>query len=247
MNNSDFSNKTYIVTGGGSGIGHAVSEQLLEHGANVVIGQRQQANIGYWIATDLSKAEGCQQLVEKTIGQYQRIDGIVNNAGMMFEQSVVNTTIEQWNYNLAVNLTAPFLLIKYALPYLIKQGGSIVNIGSVEGIASNPLHSAYCASKGGIHALTRAVAIDHGSDNIRCNAVAPGWIDTDLNLQFIQSTPDPEAFKNNLATIHPVGRTGKPEDVANLVCWLLSEQSSFVTGQIWTIDGGRMAKLSLPN
>ena len=124
--------------------------------------------------------------------------------------------------------------------------GAIVNVGSIEGLGNNPRHPAYGASKAGLHGLTRAVAVDHGLDGIRCNAVAPGWIDTPLNEDFIASLPDPETFHNKIGGIHPLGRTGKPKEVAELICWLVSDAASFVTGQVWTIDGGRMSKLSLP-
>ncbi|RUW57299.1 SDR family oxidoreductase, partial [Mesorhizobium sp. M4B.F.Ca.ET.049.02.1.2] len=116
----------------------------------------------------------------------------------------------------------------------------------IEGLGSNPKHAAYCASKAGLHGLTRAVAIDHGAEGVRCNAVAPGWIDTDLNLDFVESMRDPKGFRQQIGKIHPVGRTGKPEEVASLIVWLASSESSFVTGQVWAIDGGRMAQLSLP-
>lgn len=116
----------------------------------------------------------------------------------------------------------------------------------MEGLAANPGHAAYSASKAGLHGLTRAVAVDHGHEGIRCNAVAPGWIDTELNLNFIENTSDAEAFRNDIARIHPVARTGSPEEVAALVAFLAADEAAFITGQVYTVDGGRMAKLSLP-
>jgi meso-butanediol dehydrogenase/(S,S)-butanediol dehydrogenase/diacetyl reductase len=163
----------------------------------------------------------------------------------MLEGTVEEMSPEDWDRTMAVNLRAPFLLIKHAVPHL-RGHGVIVNIGSIEAHASNPRHPAYCASKAGVHALTRAVAVDYGSAGIRCNAVAPGWIDTDLNSDYLDSMPDPEGFRRGLARIHPVGRTGAPEEVASLVAWLASEEASFVTGQTYTIDGGRTSKLPLP-
>ena len=124
--------------------------------------------------------------------------------------------------------------------------GSIVNIVSIEGLGSNPGHASYCASKAGLHGLTRAVAIDHGGDGVRCNAVAPGWIDTELNEDFIESMEDPAAFRRQIGGIHPAGRTGSPAEVAALVAFLTSEEAAFITGEIYRIDGGRMAKLSMP-
>ena len=132
------------------------------------------------------------------------------------------------------------------MPHLIKNSGTVINIGSIEGIGSNPRHPAYCASKAGLHGLTRAIAVDHGKQGVRCNAVAPGWIDTDLNTAFIESLGNPDEFREKIGGIHPVGRTGKPEEIATLVTWLASEEASFVTGQVWTVDGGRTSQLSLP-
>ncbi|MEU7484505.1 SDR family oxidoreductase [Streptomyces sp. NPDC042319] len=116
----------------------------------------------------------------------------------------------------------------------------------MEGLGANPGHSAYCATKAGLHGLTRAVAVDHGHEGIRCNAVAPGWIDTDLNLEFVDSMPDPDAFRRDIGRIHPVARTGEPQEVAALVAFLAADEAGFVTGQIYTVDGGRTTKLSLP-
>lgn len=155
---------------------------------------------------------------------------------MMQEIAVEEMSLEDWERNLNVNLTTPFLLIKAALPYLRKTKGSIVNTGSVEGLASNPGHAAYDASKAGLHGLTRAVAVDHGHEGIRCNAVAPGWIDTELNLNFIENTSDAEAFRNDIARIHPVARTGSPEEVAALVAFLAPMRQRLSLGRSiqWT-------------
>ena len=244
---SRFSEKVVVVTGGGSGIGLACAKRFAEEGADVFVAQRSASSEFPTIQVDLAEAEGCQTAIESVVSQTGRLDVLVNNAGMMQEASVEGMSLEDWNRTLQVNLTAPFLLTKFALPHLRKAQGNIVNIGSIEGLGSNPQHAAYCASKAGLHGLTRAVAIDHGAEGIRCNAVAPGWIDTELNEAFVDAMPDPKAFREEIGGIHPVARTGKPEEVAAMVCWLASAEAGFVTGQVYTVDGGRMAKLSLPS
>ena len=175
-----------------------------------------------------------------------RLDILVNNAGIMREGNAEETSESDWFEQININLTIPFLLIKYALPLLKIKNGSIINVGSIEGLGSNPRHPAYCASKGGLHALTRAVAVDHGPKGVRCNAVAPGWINTDLNEDFIKSLSDPKVFKGKIGEIHPLKRSGEPLEVSELIVWLASDKASFMTGQVLTIDGGRTAKLSLP-
>ncbi|WBM44723.1 SDR family NAD(P)-dependent oxidoreductase [Pseudomonas putida] len=241
-----FESKVALVTGGRSGIGQAIARRLQQEGARVITAQRGQDTEFECIGVDFTEPEGTADAIAKVLQLTGRLDVLVNNAGMMQEQLAEEMSLEDWTRNLTVNLTTPFALIKAALPHLRKTQGRIVNVGSTEGLGSNPKHAAYCASKAGLHGLTRAIAIDHSHEGIRCNAVAPGWIDTDLNIDFIESMPDPKAFRLGLGKIHPVGRTGTPEEVANLVAWLASEESGFVTGQVWTVDGGRMAKLSLP-
>jgi len=241
-----FDGKVALVTGGRSGIGAAIAARLTSEGAKVFTAQRGSDPLYECIIADFTDPSAPAQLVTEVIARAGELDVLVNNAGMMQGARVEDMSLDEWQKNLTVNLTAPFLMIKAALPHLRKSRGCIVNIGSIEGLGSNPGHAAYCASKAGLHGLTRAVAIDHGSEGIRCNAIAPGWIDTELNLNFIETLPDPSAFRNNIGKIHPVGRSGKPEEVAALAAFLAADESSFITGQVFTVDGGRMAKLSLP-
>jgi meso-butanediol dehydrogenase/(S,S)-butanediol dehydrogenase/diacetyl reductase len=241
-----FAGKVVLITGGRSGIGRAVAFRLQDEGATVFTAQRSEDKEFKSITADLFDPLAPDRVVSAVVARAGRLDVLVNNAGLMREALVEDMSLEEWQRTLAVNLTAPFLLIRAALPELRAARGNIVNIGSVEGLGANPGHAAYCASKSGVHGLTRAVAVDHGHEGIRCNTVAPGWIDTDLNLDFVENREDPETFRRGLEKIHPIGRTGTPEDVASLVAFLAADEAEFITGQTYTIDGGRTAKLSLP-
>lgn len=241
----DFQGKIALVTGASSGMGAETARLLSDGGARVFGAQRGLSDFEDIVVdfADPSSPEKAIDHIAKATGQ---LDILVNNAGVMREGTVEETSLDDWHLQMQINLTAPFLLIRYAMPLLRAARGAIVNVGSIEGLGNNPRHPAYGASKAGLHGLTRAVAVDHGPDGVRCNAVAPGWIDTQLNEDFITSLAEPAAFRAKIGGIHPLGRTGAPQEVAELICWLASDSASFVTGQVWTIDGGRMSKLSLP-
>jgi len=246
--------KNAVVTGGGKGIGRGITEQLLEVGASVLIAQRQALDTElqnhprvYFVEADLASAESPGLIAQVAQEQLGGVDVLVNNAGFMFEKSLEDMTEEDWDRMMAVNLRAPAFLCKALVPQMRQRGGgSIINIGSIEGIGSNPEHAAYCASKAGIHGLTKALAVDLGRDNIRCNAIAPGWINTELSNTYLANQADPHAARQALLRLHPVGRTGIPADIGRTVVFLASESSAFITGQVLVVDGGRMAKLPLP-
>ena len=242
---TDLAGKTALVTGASSGMGAAAAKLLAARGARVLTAQRSETRFES-IRADFADPIVPKRVIDEVKTKAGTLDILINNAGVMREGTVEETSLEDWHLHLQVNLTAPFLLIRHAMPMLRATRGAIVNVGSIEGLGNNPRHPAYGASKAGLHGLTRAVAVDHGPDGVRCNAVAPGWIDTPLNEDFIESMSDPAEFRQSLGSIHPLGRTGTPEDVARLIVWLASPEATFVTGQVWTIDGGRMTQLSLP-
>lgn len=241
----DLKGKVALVTGASSGMGLSTAKMLEGRGAKVYTAQRRPGE-HIWLEADLTDLKVPEKIISKLAKAESKLDILINNAGIMREGTVEETSLSDWQDLININLSVPFLLIKHSLPLLRANGGAIVNVGSIEGLSSNPRHSAYSSSKGGLHALTKAVAVDHGHEGIRCNAVAPGWIDTPLNVEFINSLPSPKTFKQRIGSIHPLNRSGTPKEVAELIVWLASDNASFMTGQVITIDGGRTAKLSLP-
>jgi NAD(P)-dependent dehydrogenase (short-subunit alcohol dehydrogenase family) len=245
--------KVAIITGGGRGIGLGITQRFAEEGARIAIVQRNPPPDAIlnedivFIQADLTKSDEIARAVDQVVERFGGLDILVNNAGIMFEKTVEEMSEEDWDQMMVVNLKAPFLLTKKAVPLLrARGGGSLINIGSIEGIGSNPGHPAYSASKAGIHGFTAAVAVDHGRDGIRCNAIAPGWINSDLSEIYLESMPDSGRIRRELLAMHPAGRLGEPRDIGNLAVWLASDESAFATGQVFVVDGGRTKKLPLP-
>jgi meso-butanediol dehydrogenase/(S,S)-butanediol dehydrogenase/diacetyl reductase len=236
-----------LVTGGAQGIGRAIAQRLADAGANVVIADlRDPADGSEWVELDVTSSDSVARCIDEIVERHGRLDIVVNNAGIMFEEDVETHSETSWQKMLDVNLTGPFLVTKAAVPHLKASKGAIVNVGSIEGFSSNPGHTAYAATKAGVHGLTGALAVDLGSFGIRANAVAPGWIDTELNSNFVDRHPDRDEVMRQLAELHPVGHIGAPTDVGDVVVWLASDEARFVTGQVITVDGGRLSKPPLP-
>ena len=238
--------KVAIVTGGTRGIGRAIAERFVREGALVVTSARsaphaEGAPDGVdFVRGDVGRASDVSAVFEHTLRRYRRLDVLVNNAAVQIEKSIEHTSEAEWDALMAVNLKGVFLCCREALaPMRAAGGGSIVNIGSYDGFVADPDLAAYCASKGGVHALSRAIAVDHGKDGIRCNVICPGWIRTEMMDAYLRSQ-DPEA-EEAIVGQHLLGRLGRPEDIANLALWLASDESAFATGQLYVHDGGLTA------
>ena len=242
--------KTAIVTGGSKGIGRAIAERFAAEGANVVASARNPPTEAFsptehgpfFEQCDVSNAADVERLVGGTVERFGRLDVMVNNAGIEVEKTVEDTTEAEWDEVMAINLKGVFLGCKYAIaPLRAAAGGAIINVGSYDGFVADPGMAAYCASKGGVHALSRAIAVDHGHDGIRCNVICPGWIKTEMMEQYLHSQSNAEDAIKNVVAQHPIGRLGEPKDIANLALWLASDESSFATGQLYIHDGGMTA------
>ncbi|MBT2515687.1 SDR family NAD(P)-dependent oxidoreductase [Arthrobacter sp. ISL-30] len=246
--------KIALITGGGQGIGRGIVDRYLKEGAQLAIVQQRPLEPALekhpsvlGILADMSVVSAASEVIGRTSEQFGGIDIVVNNAGIMFERSVSEIRPDEWDQMMALNLRAPLFLTQAAVPHLRQRGGgTIINIGSIEGLAANPNHAVYCASKAGIHGMTRAMAVDLGEDNIRCNAIAPGWIASELSENYLASRPDATGAREALDRLHPVGRVGRPADVGDLAVFLASDRSGFLTGEIIVLDGGRTARLPLP-
>ena len=247
------SGKAAVITGGGQGIGLGISLAFLRAGASLLIAQRSRlpAELNdrpevQWVKADLSQPDSYEAIAKTVEEKLGAVDILINNAGIMFEKPLDLMQLIEWQQMLAVNLTAPVFLSKALLPMLRQSHGNIINIGSIEGIDANPEHIAYCATKGGVHAMTKAMAVDLGKDNIRVNAIAPGWIRSALSDDYINAQENPKAAWEGLYKMHPLGRIGEPDDVGKLAVYLASDDAGFMTGQVIVLDGGRTSKLPLP-
>ena len=246
--------KTAIVTGGGRGIGRGIVEKFLAEGAAVAVIQRSPLDQAlaehpqvHAITADLADPSALRGTVDEAAELLDGLDVLVNNAGLMFERELEELTAQEWQLMVALNLQAPLFLAQAALPHMRRRGGgAIISVGSVEGISANPGHAAYSATKAGIHGMTRALAVDLGADGIRCTAIAPGWIDSDLSEAYLESHPDPAAARAALMAMHPVGRTGRPADVGDLAVFLAGDGAGFLSGETIVLDGGRTSRLPTP-
>lgn len=234
-----------VITGASNGIGLATAERFVAEGATVVIGSRSEPDVAgaNWIRTDVTSSQSVDDLFAATVTEYGGVDVLINNAGVQVERTVDQTTDDEFDHVMNVNVRGVFNGCRAAVRAMkTTGGGSIINIASTAAQAADHGMAVYNASKGAVVSLTRAVAVDHGSDRIRCNAISPGWIATDMADAAFELAEDPAAARHDAISMHPVGRLGLPADVAGLALWLAGPDAAFVTGSVFTIDGGLTAQ-----
>jgi len=250
-------NKVAIVTGAGKGIGAGIARVFVREGAKVVVADwdeaagiqttdelRRSGGDVTFVKCDVSDEDQVKSLVAATIATFGRLDILVNNAGIGVYKSVLETTSEEWDRCLAVNLKGVFLCSKYALPHIkAAGGGAIVNIASVHSYQNVGGTAPYAASKGGVVTLTRVMAIDHGRDHIRVNAICPGWIYTPLIQGIFAQAPDPAKARHDVERRQILGRLGTPEEVGEAAAFLASDEASYITGASLMVDSGMTAQL----
>jgi NAD(P)-dependent dehydrogenase (short-subunit alcohol dehydrogenase family) len=234
--------KRALVTGGARGIGKATVERLIADGVQVVACGRSAARApegAIFLQADVSNQADVDRLVAETMDRLGGIDILVNNAGVQIEKTVVDSTDEDWTVLMGTNAEGVFRMCRAAIPVMAEAGGGvIVNVGSISADHADPSMALYNASKAFVHGLTRSIAVDHGGQRIRCNAVCPGWIMTEMADAAFGLAKDPTAAEADAVKRTPAGRLGRPKDIADVIAWLASDESRFVTGQCYVADGG---------
>jgi len=248
-------NKVAVITGGSSGIGHATSTLFANEDASVVIGDVDAQRGGAlaneltgkglkatFVETDVTEPADAKRLIDTAVSTYGRLDILFNNAGIGILATVVEMEPEDWDKVMRVNLRGVFLPSKYAVPIMLEQGGGvIVNTGSGAGVIATPRSAAYCASKAGVINLTRVMALDHGP-TIRVNCVCPGVVDTPFNEMVLSTVPDPAALLQAQKEGSMLKRIATPMDIANVVLFLSTDESAYMTGAAVLVDGGATAQ-----
>lgn len=244
--------KTALITGAGSGIGQAMALLFAQEGAQVFVSDangaaaeetarmvRENGGTAESHQADVSDSRGVRHMVDECLRRFGQIDILCNNAGIGSTETVVDTSEERWELVFGVNVRGTYLGCKYVIPHMIEAGGGIIiNTASVAGLVGLKNRAAYCASKGAVISLTRAVAVDHVEQNIRCNCICPGTVDSPWVQRLLDGAPDPQAERQKLIARQPMGRLGTPEEIAKAALYLASDDASFITGTAFIIDGG---------
>jgi NAD(P)-dependent dehydrogenase (short-subunit alcohol dehydrogenase family) len=252
MNDKQFAGKVALVTGATSGIGQACAIAFAEAGAKVAcVGRktealrdvetkvRQAGSAALTIEADLSREHEAERLVQQTVAAFGGIDVLINAAGHISTGTIENTSAASWDEMMNVNVRAVFQLMQKASPSLIERRGSIVNVSSVTGLRAFPGVLAYCVSKAALDQLTRCAALELAPKGVRVNAVNPGVVVTEIHKRGGMTEEAYAAFLEHSKTTHPLGRVGRPEEIASLILYLASDQASWITGATYSIDGGR--------
>lgn len=250
-------NKTALITGGGTGMGKVTALLFAREGANVVITGRREAKLKEvaddaareglkidYLVSGVSSEKDCKAAVDYTVGKYCRIDILFNNAGVLYPGTTHETDTETWDKIFDTNVKGTYWMSKYTIPVMLENGGgSIVNNSSVGGLNGFPGLAAYTASKGAVTLLTKTMALEYADKGIKVNAICPGTIETPMVVdEFLGKVDDRQAAENFLLSLHPIGRFGKPEEVAHTVLFLCDDNVGFMTGNMISIDGGWNAK-----
>lgn len=258
----EFAGKVAIVAGGSLGIGRAAAIRLAAGGAQVVVAARRQEAIDNAVAAihtvggeavgfaaDVSEEAGAQRVVAAAVDAFGGIDVLVNSQGIQRYGTIEETDLALWNEVIRVNLTSMYLTARFAIPEMRKRGGgAIVNVASVQGLATQTQVAAYSTTKSAIIGLTRTIAVDYAKERIRANVVLPASIDTPMlryAADLFRGESDVDAVVASWGTMHPVGRVGTPEEVAEVIAFLASDRASFITGAEYKVDGGMMAALGV--